>query len=312
MAFCTPCNRVFKDDEALSMHLQGSRAHQEPTLTTAPLVFIWKCVRCDLDFGSRDELRLHILVSERHFVCGECVGDGEWLDFLTERALKSHFGGRHRMDAMGLRAEGVEKSDESNDGVRMKKDKKDKKKRDRACSTSTRQETPLDRFFTSFAGFPYDPHLSPEASLKLLEQDQGWESRKHGPAKDAWKRYQRALVKEVEMWFGDEDDLTAWWTLCKAVGHCDPPEDVRMCKAILRNTHVNIVDLIDWGRRRGGEDEASSIEVFRSVEELRKYTLDRDKVFAMRELKEYKGGNVVLRHLLRHLLEKGRGQRVQY
>ncbi|KAH6603216.1 hypothetical protein Trco_007991 [Trichoderma cornu-damae] len=299
------------------MHLNGSRAHQEPPAPT-PLLLIWKCVRCGLDFGSREELRLHVLTSERHFICAECVGDGEWLDFLTERALRSHAWGRHREDdaagvgfsrgnaADGSGGESTCRTKEGNGKGKAEEDAK------RDAASAARRDTPLDRFFASFGGFAYDSRLSPEASFRQLEQHQGWQDRRDGPAKDAWKRYQRALVDEVEMWFGDENDLTAWRTLCRAVGRFDPPGEIRKCKAILRNTHVNIVDLIAWGRKGGGESdgEASSslIQVFRSVEQLREYTLSSGKVFAKDQLNEYKGGNVVLRHLLRHLRKGGRGR----
>lgn len=223
MAFCMPCNRVFKDDGALSMHLQSNRTHQEPAV-----VSIQKCVRCDLDFNGPGELALHVLVSERHFVCMECVADGEWQDFLTKRALKNHAWAKHRVDAG--RGDG-EKSDEKK---KNSKGKKKGKAKETTPSVTAERETPLDEFFTSFAGFKYDPRLSPEASWKLLQAFKGWENRSklYGPKSDAWAQYQKALVREVEMWFGDETDLTAWRTLCKAVGCFDPPDDIRKCKAV--------------------------------------------------------------------------------
>jgi 23S rRNA A2030 N6-methylase RlmJ len=63
--------------------------------------------------------------------------------------------------------------------------------------------------------------------------------------------------------------------------------------------------LIAW-RRKGGDEEAagdkvSSIVVFKSVKELKDYTKRTQKVFPMREIKHYNGGNVVLRHLLRRI-----------
>lgn len=253
MAFCTPCNRGFKDEAALSMHLRGNKAHREPATTmtaaaaaaaatataaaAAPapalLVFIWKCVRCGLDFGSRDELRLHILASEdRHFICARCVETGEWLDYLTHRALRSHVWAKHRPDGTDVEGQATEKKS----GGGSKRGKKSSKEQERASPQG--QATPLDRFFASFAGFAYDAHLSPEASFKLLEHDQGWADRRFGPGKDAWKRYQRALVKEVEMWFGDEHDLAAWWTLCRAVGCLEPPEEIRKCKAVGISLHI--------------------------------------------------------------------------
>ncbi|UKZ83817.1 hypothetical protein TrVFT333_011630 [Trichoderma virens FT-333] len=254
----------------------------------------WKCVRCDTDFDSQEDLRLHILSSERHFACMECMEAGEWQDFLTRRALKSHIWGKHRQGAK----QGVEKPNNT----------KRNTKEENTVPTGVR-DTPLDGFFTSFAGFAYDPHRSPEASWKTLRKFKAW---RNGPGlrspeeDDAWAQYQRALVREVEMWFGDETDLTAWRTLCKAVGKVDPPYDIRKCKGILRNTHVNIVDLIAWGRNGGDENDGEKVRVFKSVEELSKYTVKYKKVFTKQELMQYNGGNVVLKHLLRVIFSKGR------
>lgn len=220
MAFCSPCNRVFKNDAALSMHLRDSKAHtSESAATTEEEEDAWKCVRCETDFESWEELRMHVLLSEKHFACMECLENGQWEDFLTKRALKSHVWGKHKHDS----------------GSQSKK--KDTKGKGKGKGKVEVRETPLDGFFTSFTGFVYDPHLSPEASWKKLRRFQGWkglppDGRRSEEENDAWGRYQRALVREVEMWFGDEKDLTAWWTLCRAVGEVDPPDEIRECKKV--------------------------------------------------------------------------------
>ncbi|KAL7955969.1 hypothetical protein V8C34DRAFT_326725 [Trichoderma compactum] len=288
MAFCSTCNRVFKDDAALSMHLRDSKVHgSEPAATTEDAV-AWKCVRCNTEFDSRDELRTHVLSSEKHFACTACLEGGKWQDFLTKRALKSHIWGKHKHHGSGRG------SDESNGDAKGK---------------GKVRETPLDGFFTSFVGFVYDARLSPEASWKKLKRFMGWKGspeRRSNEENDAWGGYQGALAREVETWFGDEKDLTAWWTLCKAVGKVDPPDEIRECKKILRTTHVNIVDLIDWGRKGGNENEGEKVRVFKTVGGLKKYTVKHEKVFAKRLLKQYHGGNVVMKHLLRVLFTKGR------
>ncbi|KAL6788582.1 hypothetical protein J3E68DRAFT_122799 [Trichoderma sp. SZMC 28012] len=292
MAFCSPCNRVFKNDAALSMHLRDNKAHDsdpdpDPAATMEQEEDVWKCVRCETEFDSQGGLTTHVLSSEKHFACMTCLEDGQWEDFLTKRALKSHMWGKHK-----------QKIDE------LKKDTKGKGK-------AEVRETPLDGFFTSFMGFVYDPHLSPEASWKKLRRFQGWKGLPpNGGRSDeenhAWGRYQGALVREVEMWFGDEKDLTAWRTLCKAVGEVDPPDEIRECKKILRTTHVNIVDLIDWGRKGGDENEGKKVRIFKSVEELANYSVKSRKIFFKEQLKEYRGGNVVLKHLLRVFFTKRR------
>ncbi|ETR99571.1 hypothetical protein M419DRAFT_102247 [Trichoderma reesei RUT C-30] len=172
-----------------------------------------------------------------------------------------------------------------------------------------KEETPLDTFFLSFShqGFVHNPAKSPVNSWKDLCKFQSWTNKPndHPPKQKAWKRYQAALIKEVELYFGDVDDITAWKTVCRAVGCENPPDQISKCKAILRNTHVNIVDLIHWARRGGEEAESNTApEVFKSVRELKDYTFRKHRVFEQEQLMEYNGGNVVLRHLMRRLFSR--------
>ncbi|PTB72405.1 hypothetical protein M440DRAFT_1319940, partial [Trichoderma longibrachiatum ATCC 18648] len=113
--------------------------------------------------------------------------------------------------------------------------------------------------------------------------------------------YQKALLQEVELYFGNENDPKAWRTLCRAVGRADAPEDIKKCESILRNIHVNIVDLVHWGIKGGEDVKGNRVKAFKSVDELRQYTKDQGKVFSQAQLMQYNGGNVVLRHLLRRL-----------
>lgn len=78
-------------------------------------------------------------------------------------------------------------------------------------------ETPLDIFFRSFPTFYYDPSLPPATSYSNLQDYKGWR-RGDSESKDAWNRYQDALQSEPHMWYGAEDDLTAWHALCRAIG----------------------------------------------------------------------------------------------
>jgi hypothetical protein len=175
------------------------------------------------------------------------------------------------------------------------------------CTTTTTQptphpapppqphKTPLDRFFASFPAFTYDRSLPPATSYALLKAHRGW--RKSDPpdseGKRAWKRYQSALLKEVQIWFGKEDDLEAWCTLCKAIGISDPPATIPECEVVVRQTHVNIVDLIQWGRCGG---ESGSIKVFETIKDLRDYTMSQEKIFPLENVENDKGEtNIVLR-----------------
>lgn len=180
--------------------------------------------------------------------------------------------------------------------------------------------TPLDKFFLSFPSFAYDPSLPPATSYSRLQRHMGWRRESEGSG-EAWHKYQRALEEEVKVWFGKEDDLNSWHTLCRAIGIKQPPPTIAACRSVrnprtyrlimhdcqpanklsqvVRNTHVNIVDLIEWGRRGSGE---RGVRVFRSQEALREYTTNERKIFPQSSVRNDDGEtNVVLRHLLRRL-----------
>lgn len=74
-------------------------------------------------------------------------------------------------------------------------------------------ETPLDAFFHSFPTFEYDPSQPPATSYARLQAHEGWR-RGEAASIDAWDRYQDALEVELRLWYGEEDDLTAWHALC--------------------------------------------------------------------------------------------------
>jgi hypothetical protein len=65
----------------------------------------------------------------------------------------------------------------------------------------------------------------------------------------------------------------------------------------VRNTHVNIVDLIEWGRCGG---DHGTVQVFNTRQELKEYTVKTEKYFPRNSVQNDGERNVVLRHLLRH------------
>ncbi|KAN0110992.1 hypothetical protein V8E51_007379 [Hyaloscypha variabilis] len=112
--------------------------------------------------------------------------------------------------------------------------------------------------------------------------------------KDAWGRYQDALESELRMWYGAEDDLAAWHALCRAIGIDSLPRTCKQCQEAVRRTRVNIIDLIERGRKR--EKSKDIVRTFRNVAELRAYTKETGMVFS--NTLDQDDGNVVLRHLL--------------
>ncbi|KAF1963906.1 hypothetical protein BU23DRAFT_440867, partial [Bimuria novae-zelandiae CBS 107.79] len=107
---------------------------------------------------------------------------------------------------------------------------------------------------------------------------------------------QKALTEEFDLWFGSEDDLEAWHALCCAVGISPLPTSCESCEKAVRNYHVNLIDLIHWGRNGG-----QRVKIFHTVRELRDYSVENKKIFKNTLKEASEGGGVVLRHLLRHL-----------
>lgn len=189
--------------------------------------------------------------------------------------------------------------DSSNHGATAQGQQQKQQQRQKRQQRQQPQHTPLDLFFRSYASFPYDRSTPPADSFRQLARHFGWEGGRDNPAnRRAWAAYQEALVAEVYVWFGNEDDIHAWRQLCRAVGMRDPPWTQRACAQTLRRTHVNIVDLIEWGR--SGRPADNPVTVYRTVEELRVYTMREGKVFPQHEVQRDDGEtNIVLRHLLR-------------
>jgi hypothetical protein len=91
--------------------------------------------------------------------------------------------------------------------------------------------TPLDVFFRSFPTFDYDPSSPPATSFTNLREHEGWR-RGDAESQDAWNRYQDALESELHMWFGAENDLTAWHALCRAIGVKPLPQTCEQCEEV--------------------------------------------------------------------------------
>ncbi|KAE8447328.1 hypothetical protein EG329_010886 [Mollisiaceae sp. DMI_Dod_QoI] len=170
-------------------------------------------------------------------------------------------------------------------------------------STPTPTIGPLDAFFLSFPGYQYDPSIPPADSYRLfrrgLRRWNDWDGNFLKTWKeyeeDVYTRYQAALTKEFNLWFGTEDDIRSWHSLCRAIAIHPLPTTQRECRDAVRNRHVNIVDLIQWARER----EVGQVQIFESVKELSDYSFDEGKIYRKDQL----GQGVVLRHLLRHLVK---------
>ncbi|KAF1846454.1 uncharacterized protein K460DRAFT_406657 [Cucurbitaria berberidis CBS 394.84] len=293
---CKTCNRSFGSKSALEQHMRDSLVHEQAPETplqesphslkqclqksTSPAQ-PYNCKTCNRIFGSKSALKQHTRDSLDH-----------------KQAPKP---------PLEVRSQPLQQQSKNSAAHAPSFDCKN-------CSRTFRSEaalehhirdspthqqapeTPLDKFFRSFHGFEYDPSLPPSTSFSYLRNHEGWR-RGQAASEDAWNRYQEALEGELRMWYGEESDLTSWHALCRAIGIEPLPQTCEQCEKAVRSTHVNIIDLIEWGRRRGDTDE--KVRTFRNLDALRVYTTETGKIFRNRFDEE--DGNVVLRHLLRKI-----------
>lgn len=93
-------------------------------------------------------------------------------------------------------------------------------------------ETPLDMFFRSFPTFDYNASLPPATSYANLQKHMRWR-RGQTESNETWEDYQHALRNELKMWYGGEDDLSAWHALCRAIGIIPLPKTCAQCQKVV-------------------------------------------------------------------------------
>lgn len=102
-----------------------------------------------------------------------------------------------------------------------------------------------------------------------------------------------ALTQQFNGIYGTEvEDLESWKGLCRAIGISPIPDELEACREVVRDTHVNIVDLVDKPNTR------RRVKIFHSEEALSGYTKDTGKFFPKENA--YAGG--LLKYLLRHIM----------
>ncbi|KAH8719406.1 hypothetical protein GQ44DRAFT_712336 [Phaeosphaeriaceae sp. PMI808] len=285
---CTTCNRSFTSSTALQQHLSNSPVHgrsferkdnnsqplQQPPAPDLDRTF------CHREFPSEIALQQHIKGEPSHNTSSN-----------IEKALERKF--RYlSLDTPSFHCKPCNRFFGNEDALKQHVRDSD------AHHHQDDTETPLDVFFRSFPTFDYDPALPPATSYANLGRHKQWH-RADPASADAWERYQAALQSELLMWYGEEDDLNAWHALCRAIGIQPLPQTCAECEKAVRRTHVNIVDLIEWGRQRS--DSAERVRNFPDLDALRVYTKETRKIF--HNTLDEENGNVVLRHLLRKIFD---------
>jgi hypothetical protein len=207
---CMPCNRRFDSEEALQQHQRNSPAH-------APS---FNCDDCERSFDSEEALQQHLRDSPAHapsFNCDNCNRS-----FDSEEALQQHLRDSPA-HTPSFDCETCNRSFGNEEAL-------EQHLRDSRIHQQD-TETPLDVFFRSFPTFDYDPSLPPATSYTNLQRQEGWR-RGSAASKDAWNRYQDALQSELHMWYGAENDLTAWHALCRAIGVKPLPKTCEQCEEV--------------------------------------------------------------------------------
>lgn len=107
-------------------------------------------------------------------------------------------------------------------------------------STPAPSTGPLDSFFRSFSGYQYDPSIPPAESFRSFRRGLRRWNDWNGYSPNTWKeyeddvytRYQAALTKEFNLWFGIEDDIMPWHSLCRAIAIHTLPATCKLCREV--------------------------------------------------------------------------------
>lgn len=163
------------------------------------------CGPCGRSFGSQEALDQHLRDSLAHAVTYNCEPCRR--SFISQKALDQHLRDSPA-HAVTYECEPCGRSFGSKEAINQHL---------RYSSAHFKlPRTPLNIFFQSFNGFVYDPTLAPNESYSSLQRYYGWR-RGDWESDQAWQQFQEALSQEFKLWFGEENDLAAWHSLCRAV-----------------------------------------------------------------------------------------------
>ncbi|KAF8155206.1 hypothetical protein K438DRAFT_1621998 [Mycena galopus ATCC 62051] len=155
-------------------------------------------------------------------------------------------------------------------------------------------QCPLDSFFAGYPRFKYDSNAPVSAQYQALCRLYGF-SRKPPHVSRVHADYQLALTQAFEAIYGkDVNNLGNLQSLSRVL-EIDPiPQTVWACQAAIREVHVNLVDLVDWGKSGG---RAPPCKRFGTLDDLADYTRMTRKFFP-----QGKTVGTLLKFLLRHIL----------
>jgi hypothetical protein len=172
-------------------------------------------------------------------------------------------------------------------------------------------ETPLERFFSKYPNFQFQPLNSPVVEFDRLCKLHRWK-RRNTERELAHEAFHIAMKMEFDDLYGsDVHDIKNWHKLCHVLRISPVPDTLRECRAVSHQSseplcdwstktssliqavvkkHVNLVDLV-----HGSKVE---VRIFKTEKQLSEYTIATGKFFPKESAKD--GG--VLRALRRQIL----------
>ncbi|KAH7207883.1 uncharacterized protein BKA55DRAFT_586389 [Fusarium redolens] len=173
-----------------------------------------------------------------------------------------------------------------------KKQKKQKKPQNSNQRENKRSLDHIDRFFARYPTFEYDSSRPIWTEFYRMCEFFKWD-RHDKEMKDAKQEFKTAMVKQFNDIYGtDPNNLNSWQKLCRVLNMEPVPTDLAACRESVRQTHVNLVDLVET------QNTGLPVKVFETLKQLQDYTIPNGKFFPKKSA--YQGG--LLRFLLREIL----------
>ncbi|KAJ7236122.1 hypothetical protein C8J57DRAFT_1088295 [Mycena rebaudengoi] len=147
--------------------------------------------------------------------------------------------------------------------------------------------THLEKFFSSYPKFEYDPSGPASQQYQALKSIVPKNVRQK-----ASKGYSEALVAMFKEKYGhDVNSLESWQKLCCAVEFSPIPNCIKECQQLIEDAHVNIIDLLDMHTTR------EPVHRFATEKRLSCYTKETGKMFPATEAM-----GSLLKYLLRYII----------
>jgi hypothetical protein len=91
---------------------------------------------------------------------------------------------------------------------------------------------PLERFFSQYSKFQYQPTKSSVTEFNRLCKEYGWK-KEENKREDARRKFNYAIKKEFDFLYGsNEKDIKNWHKLCRVLRIDPAPNTVKECRKV--------------------------------------------------------------------------------